>query len=781
MNSSWLEQCEVSRSLLPYLAVGEDVTEPTKKALHIFLPNCSVGSFVAEPVGSSLDLPEDVLIHPIMYEFLSHAWKTWINGWGDNDDFPEKRITIGPLAMEPNHCKDMIDSGGRQPATWHLCTLPIHDLKRPYIANFKIVVSCLFLDPKLEEYRLSVDDNQFTLMVQGHFLGRLVKVDSVVVFSTKHGFGILEVKSVTAHGVDSSIDMTIERDQAYRIPLSSDSWRLEVDFPEHNDPPITLLDMRATWESTIPGYETLRDQLFNLSSLRQSPSAPTGVLLTGVSGVGKTRLASSLADTFTTSYDRADNVVVFYLSVRDLIFHASTESDIFEGILAPRLMSTSLWIVDDLQLLEREDSNDAMSQSDMEYIVICGALLQAIDQFKRSCFIVGIGHDAARLPHSLTKNGRLEKHVEMLSPTQQQRFIIWNDILLKDVPTKDTRQAWSWTLVASTPGCIAADLHRIYRDAWTRCWARKPQEEQNPTFEWNDLREAARICVPSHLAELDVARPRVFSSELPWIEIHHQSWQCLVGYENLKRDVFRQVVVPWKQFLALSDDPAPLVQSWIKPPAGVLFHGHSGCGKTEAAKCLASSLELSIIQVRASDILDKWLGGSEALLRSLFARARASAPCILFLDEIDAIACNRAEEDSNDSSSRILSTLLNEMDGVSSGLSKCQILVVACTNRLSDLDAALLRPGRLQEHFEVLPPAVDDLSAILMHFLKNVPLRGDVSIPAIATALAEKKTTGADVEGLCRELCLSALRSTGSLQDFSISERQIADICQLNI
>jgi SpoVK/Ycf46/Vps4 family AAA+-type ATPase len=114
---------------------------------------------------------------------------------------------------------------------------------------------------------------------------------------------------------------------------------------------------------------------------------------------------------------------------------------------------------------------------------------------------------------------------------------------------------------------------------------------------------------------------------------------------------------------------------------------------------MADSLQLPMIQVRAADILDKWLGGSEALLRSLFSRARAASPCILFLDEIDAIANNREEDDTNDFTSRILSTLLNEMDGVSSAIQKSRVLVVACTNRLGSLDSALLRPGRLQEHF----------------------------------------------------------------------------------
>ena len=767
MNSSWLEQCEVSRSLLTRAEDGDEVTDTPRNALHIFLQRSPLASFVTEPVQSSLSLSEDVLIHPIMFQFLSCIWRVCADGRSDCEDgrsfLPESGITIGPLPMEPNHFRDC--TGSKQEALWQLCTLPIHNLQLDCSTSLKIAVLCLFLDPKLTEYRRLVGDEQFSIILQGNLFGRLVKLNSVLLLATKYGFAIVEVFSVDTAAMDTSA--------AFRIPPSRSAFlALEIHFMADTNPPRMFPDRKAKRESTSPGYETLRDQLVDLASLHPSHVAPTGILLTGVSGVGKTRLSWSIAHTLTKSHYRTDSMV-FYLSVRDLIYNAATESTIFQS-LAPRLMSASLWILDDLHLLERDDSTDELSQNDTEYIHTCEALLQCIDMFKHSCFIMGIGHDAARLPVSFTKNGWLEKRVEMPSPTQRQRYSIWNDILLTAVPSEVTRQMWSCTLVVNTPGCVASDLHRIYSDAWTRFWARNPRDVVHKSFEWNDIRDAARLCVPSQLAELDVARPQVFSSDLSWKEIHSQSWKSFIGYENLKRSIFRQVVAPWRRFLAWSDGIGATGQSWIQPPAGVLFHGQSGCGKTKAAKCLASSLELSMIHVRASDILDKWLGGSEALLRSVFARARASAPCILFIDEIDAVACNRAESDSDDSSSRILSTLLNEMDGVSSGTTNGPILVVACTNRIRALDTALLRPGRLQEQFELLPPTADDVSAMLLNYLKNIPICEDVSIAAVASTLAEKKATGADIEGICRELCLSALRRVGRLDDFSLSLRQLS-------
>jgi len=282
-------------------------------------------------------------------------------------------------------------------------------------------------------------------------------------------------------------------------------------------------------------------------------------------------------------------------------------------------------------------------------------------------------------------------------------------------------------------------------------------------LEWEDLREAIKSTIPSQLSEFDVIKPEIFHQGLSWKEMYHISCQELGGYSLVKKHVFRQVVAPWRRFLqnldkSLTGKVDKIEKKWLVPPPGVLFHGPSGNGKTVVARCLASSLELPIIQVRATDLLDKWLGGSESLLRSLFARARAASPCILFLDEIDSIACNRGEGDNNDISSRILSTLLNEMDGVSSAIQNSRNLVIACTNRIRSIDSALLRPGRLQEHFHMDNPDINDLEEIIRLRLIKIPMDRNISLENIASALFENRATGADVEGVCREAVFIAMR-----------------------
>lgn len=180
------------------------------------------------------------------------------------------------------------------------------------------------------------------------------------------------------------------------------------------------------------------------------------------------------------------------------------------------------------------------------------------------------------------------------------------------------------------------------------------------TLDWADLKYAAHVIVPSQLSLLDVVKPKTYNTTdaTDWETIHYKSWKELSGYESVKKRLYRTIVLPWRRVYLSSKPPDDAVAGAIVPPSGVLFHGSSGVGKTIAAQCLGSSLGLPMIRVRAADVLDKWLGGSEAIVRSLFARARSAAPCILFLDEIDAIAANRStDSDSVDVMSRVLSTL----------------------------------------------------------------------------------------------------------------------------
>eukprot|EP00978_Attheya_sp_CCMP212_P021126 scaffold61301_cov45-Attheya_sp.AAC.6 len=510
-----------------------------------------------------------------------------------------------------------------------------------------------------------------------------------------------------------------------------------------------------------PGYESFLHELYQLTSIpsrgTSSLAAPSALLVTGGVGVGKTRLRLM-----------KEGVVqqVHRVSGNDIALAASASIDhnqLVQMLIPPSTTLPSqdghggggtMVILDQLEDL-CDDGDDQGNQNDSERVAAWNAIATALDQLVFSSsssnnnnpvVIVGIvsGDPSTLLPPELVRVGRLEVCRNMTPPTEWQRRVMWNHLLWQQLPiangNKVLLERWAAALASRTSGCVAADLRRICADAITRASSRVtsifpsqigddsdstpplkdahdnsalciPVEPLYPPLSvtWDDLREAARNCVPTQLSQMDVTLSHPMDAEeeleLPsttnFTQLHEMSWRRFGGYPLVKKRIYRTVVRPWRQLVQSFSMPEEdaTTKSWsIPPPSGVLFHGPSGCGKSLAAPCLASSLGLNIVKVRASDILDQWLGGSEAAIRSVFSRARAAAPCILFFDEIDALASNRSDgdEDSTNVHSRILSTFLNEMDGVSSSTSTNapSILVVAATNRLSSLDTALLRPGR---------------------------------------------------------------------------------------
>lgn len=181
------------------------------------------------------------------------------------------------------------------------------------------------------------------------------------------------------------------------------------------------------------------------------------------------------------------------------------------------------------------------------------------------------------------------------------------------------------------------------------------------------------------------------------------------------------------------------------------------------------------MQVTASEVFNQWLGGSEARLRSIFSRARAASPCILFFDELDALAANREGGDSDVTSgvqSRILTTLLNEMDGISNAGGEQSVLVVAATNRLDAIDAALLRPGRLEEHVLLSHPKSSSIREILRIHTTKMPIDVSVDLEIFSDMLEGSTASCAEIEGICRDACLIAIRrcsEVGMLDTLSVS------------
>lgn len=206
-------------------------------------------------------------------------------------------------------------------------------------------------------------------------------------------------------------------------------------------------------------------------------------------------------------------------------------------------------------------------------------------------------------------------------------------------------------------------------------------------------------------------------------------------------------VVARLQFVEQAMEHAPLArQLGVQPPSGVLLSGPPGTGKTTIARVLASQVDASFFVVQSTDVYSKWLGDSEQQVRQIFEQARAHAPALIFIDEIDALLAARGDGASGADATRhsVLNVFLSEMDGLDAG---ARVLIVGATNRPDLIDEAMLRPGRLGEHIRLgLPDAAERL-ALLRLFVRDMAVDAGVDLGGIAEAT--DGASGADLRGLC--------------------------------
>jgi len=203
-------------------------------------------------------------------------------------------------------------------------------------------------------------------------------------------------------------------------------------------------------------------------------------------------------------------------------------------------------------------------------------------------------------------------------------------------------------------------------------------------------------------------------------------------------------------------DPARYQRLGIATPAGVCLYGPPGCGKTLVAKAVANDAGANFIAIKGPELLNKYVGESEAAVRKVFSRAQASAPCIVFFDEMDAL-CPRRGSEGSQATERVVNQLLTELDGIES---RRQVFVIAATNRPDIIDPAILRPGRLDKMVCVRLPDADGRVDILRAVTKKTPLAPGVDLEAIGRDPRCDGFSGADLAALAREAALETIRKS---------------------
>jgi len=222
-------------------------------------------------------------------------------------------------------------------------------------------------------------------------------------------------------------------------------------------------------------------------------------------------------------------------------------------------------------------------------------------------------------------------------------------------------------------------------------------------------------------------------------------------------------------------NPELFLRVGITPPKGCLLYGPPGTGKTLLARAVASQLDCSFLKVVSSAIVDKYIGESARMIREMFAYARDHEPCIIFMDEIDAIGGRRFSEGTSADREiqRTLMELLNQMDGFDT-LGKVKIIMA--TNRPDTLDPALLRPGRLDRKIEISLPNEQGRLDILKIHAGPIAKRGDIDFEAVVKL--SDGFNGADLRNVCTEAGMMAIRAERDYvidEDFMKAVRKVAE------
>jgi transitional endoplasmic reticulum ATPase len=478
---------------------------------------------------------------------------------------------------------------------------------------------------------------------------------------------------------------------------------------------------------------------------------PRGVFLYGPPGCGKTLLAKAVANESDANF--------YVISGPEIMskFYGESEARLREIFQKAQETAPSIVFIDEMDAIapKREEVTGEVERR------VVAQLLSLMDGMgtRGNIIVIGATNRPNAIDPALRRPGRFDREIEIGVPDKAGRNEIVqihtrNMPLAEDVDIK--------RLSDVTHGYTGADISSLSREAAMKALRRympeiNLEEERVPpeildrmVVKEDDFLSAYREITPTAMREV-------------YVEVPSVHWKEVGGLDKIKNELEQSVEWPLKK-------PEVFKRMGIKPPRGILLYGPPGCGKTLLARAVATESEANFISVKGPEIFSKWVGESEKAIREVFRKARTAAPAIIFFDELDSIIPRRgAGYSDSGATERVISQLLTEMDGIES---LQNVVVIAATNRPDILDPAVMRPGRFDRLIDVPAPDAKALTQIFKIHARDMPLSKDVDLQEIA--VKARGYSGADVEALCREAAMNALRDSIDSKEVSRKDFDIA-------
>lgn len=562
-------------------------------------------------------------------------------------------------------------------------------------------------------------------------------------------------------------------------------------------------------EDVVEEIRDVVERPFRYGALYQrlGVEAPRGVLLHGVPGCGKTSLVMAMAGEL--------GVPLLKVAAPELVAGMSGESegrirDLFESA---RATAPCLLFIDEIDAIAPKRET---AQREMERRIVA-QLLSCMDDLSRpkkaggtgepapgagegannprssdepvaamdatdhpfsaplvanapqalACqhvMVIGATNRPDALDPALRRAGRFDREIALTIPNEAARQRILQ------VLCQRMRLAGTLDLAAiarNTPGFVGADLKALTQEAAAvaikRIISTIEQSPLDAAAGQGTMFEAQPTGGSVEAAGLDAdavaIRAQDFAMALKKIQpsakregfaiVPNTQWEDIGALQDVRSELRMAVVEPLRH-------PEKFAAVGVTAPAGVLLWGPPGCGKTLLAKAVANESHSNFISVKGPELLSKYVGESERAVRQVFERARHSAPCIVFFDELDAL-CPRRRNDESDVAARVVNQLLTEMDGLED---RRQVFVLAATNRPDMIDPAMTRPGRLDKLLYVNLPDAQERGEILRAVGRTTPWAPGVDLVAVARDPRCEAFSGADLAALVREASLAAVRES---------------------